>query len=165
MPRNYWRMPLHSDTKVRHLALDLARKRGRLALGWGKLRDLRQISSGECIRESLTKEFRLAYPDQEGISSATPSLWNFYCEMKIGDIVIVDNNARKEIVTFEIQGDYEWTQDENSMQGDYWHHRAAAELRSYRACRMTGNWTMAPFENQRWSVARVLLTANSKIDQ
>jgi hypothetical protein len=49
------------------------------------------------------------------------SLWDFYAQMQIGDLVILSANKPRVLVV-EVEGDYKWT-EESPFEGDYQHQR------------------------------------------
>jgi hypothetical protein len=96
---------------------------------------------------------RNAYSDLNNAHLGGPSLWRFYNEMAVGDLVIVGDGRRRHIV-MRVTGHYEWSRSSLPVPGDYYHQRAA-ELSNDDAdevwARCGGE---AIGENIRWTVLR-----------
>jgi hypothetical protein len=143
-----WRITAHHKNPDR--MIEWSMKVGRIAVGWGRVGDLRlpQFATYDDFRDALKKK----YPGHTNRMQGGPSLWNFW-HMEIGDLAIISSGWRRSHVV-EIVGDYQW-EKQRSWFGDYWHQRAAVvtehvanELWSRVGC------SVAKGENVRWTVAR-----------
>jgi len=99
---------------------------------------------------------RTDHPKLRNSGTGGPSLWNFYAEMKEGDLVIASGKAFRGV--FEVTGPYEY-RDEGSWQFGYAHVRAARltelDARSlWEAC----NRHVGVGQSIQWSVARCDVT-------
>ena len=80
------------------------KSRGRIAIGWSKLGDLKSIKP--LNQNDIIEEVKRVLPTTaKNLGNAAPSMWNLYSEMKIGDQVIVSAKNRRRCV-LEITGDY-----------------------------------------------------------
>lgn len=96
---------------------------GRIAVGWGKIGDLRALHfSGS---QDISTKIRQEYPEATNAHLGGPSLWSFFHEMDVGDLVILVGKRRRACVV-EVTGPYSWTGQEDSFsKGDYQHQRMA----------------------------------------
>lgn len=97
--------------------LDWTRENERIAIGWGDIGALTKFNSVEEVKAAI--KTRPRYPQYPNAASTGPSLWEFYTEMQIGDLVIL--RGGKHIVV-EVVGDYEWNKTP-AFAGNYWHQR------------------------------------------
>ena len=58
------------------------------------------------LRPEISAAIRTAYPDRQSFRTGGPSLWNFFSEMCIGDLVILTTDRRAGIA--EVTGEYEY---------------------------------------------------------
>jgi hypothetical protein len=121
---NVWRLiPHHIDPFA---FADWSRSKGALAIGWGQMGDLRQCDThNEAEMKRLVAE---AHPDYSPGSKANGgrSLWRFYHEMQVGDLVIISaSGSRKQ--TMRVTGYYYFVKlgDDPSH---YYEHRRKAEV-------------------------------------
>src|SRR5215210_1907618 len=144
-----WKLIAHHATP--DLAVAWSIESGRIAVGWANIGDLRELRC-EGARE-ISARIRAEYPEDSNSHTGGPSLWNFFYEMKIGDLVIVSAKGRRYHVA-EVTGPYIWVSTADSFDSDYLHQRAVV---------MTGDdpdelWSsfgskVADGENLRWTVA------------
>lgn len=113
---NTWRMMTHHRNAKG--ALDWTRKNERIAIGWGDIGSLTNYGSMEEVKTAIKAQ--LNYPDYPNAASMGPTLWDFYTEMKHGDLVILSTGKRELVV--EVVGDYEWRGNPD-LEGDYFHQR------------------------------------------
>lgn len=96
---------------------------------------------------------RDAYAELDNAHLGGPSLWRFYHEMSIGDLVILSDGRSRRVV-MRVTGPYEWTQNSLPAPGDYYHQRSA-ELSDEDP---NGLWEHcgreAQGENIRWTLLR-----------
>ncbi len=138
----------HPDAQIQAF-LDL----GWIAIGWSGVGDLRQIrpASGAAI----TPLVQAAYPQLDNAHLGGPSLWRFYIEMAVGDLVIVGDGTRRRAVV-RVAGDYVFRPaPRDAVLRGYGHWRAA----EYVACDPEALWAgcgsgLADGENARWTLAR-----------
>ncbi len=146
-----WRLITHHESPERqaHAFLDF----GWIAIGWTSVGDLRKsrptgpadISS--CIRE--------AHETSDGISHGGASLWRFYQDMNIGDLVILAS-AKNRFAVVRVSGDYTFVPEKRAeVLGGYTHRRAADFVdfdpdALWQAC----GARFAAGENSRWTLAR-----------
>ena len=143
-----WKLIAHHEDPARMNAW--AEEHGRLAIGWGRIGDLRegQISSAK----EISRRIAAKYPELANAHIGGPSLWRFLREMTEGDLVLLAGGGQR-FGVFEITGSYSWVSPHDSL-GDYQHQRAAVP---------TGHdpevlWkalgsTIAAGEAMRWVVA------------
>ena len=84
---NIWRMFTHHVD--REGALSETRRKGRIAIGWNRVGDVNQYQTQSEIKVAI----RRCYPVPEFSNNShlgAPSLWDFRHEMKIGDLVILN---------------------------------------------------------------------------
>ena len=113
---NTWRlMTYHAKPNP---MLDWTRQNVRIAIGWGDIGSLSNFHSVEEVKTAI--KARPRYPQYPNAGSTGPSLWDFYTEMRRGDLVILSTGKRELVV--EVVGDYEWRQSPD-FEGNYWHQR------------------------------------------
>ncbi len=146
-----WRLIAHHSDSAG--VVDLIRKTGQIRIGWGDTGDLSQ-SPYRSARD-VSHAIWLAYPGSTNFRLGGSSLWRFYHEMQIGDLVVVSSKQGKQL-TVEIIGSYQWRPDPppTPLTPDYQH---------YRTVRLTGldpnvifnqAGGMAVGENSRWTLFR-----------
>ena len=71
----------------------------------------------------LTKLHRrfVEYPGLDNSHLGGSSLWDFYSNVKVGDLVVLSADKPRVLVV-EVRGDYEWTR-KSPFEGDYQHQR------------------------------------------
>lgn len=146
-----WRLIAHHDdpdTQIQAF-LDL----GWIAVGWTMTGDLRQANpaSPGVIAQLITA----TWPDTSNAQLGGPSLWRFYREMCVGDLVILgDGNRRRAVV--RVAGDYTFVPDGRAGAFlRYGHWRRAESV----SCDAEALWQacgagFANGENNRWTLAR-----------
>lgn len=100
---NIWRLIVHHEEQDR--AITWIRLNQRIAIGWGKIGDLRQhkFRSGREIGAAI----RRSYPELNNSGDGGSSLWKFRNEVRPGDLILLSGNKTRELVV-EVQGDYEY---------------------------------------------------------
>ena len=88
---NTWRLIAHH--KDPESAISWLRDQRRIAIGWGRIGDLRT----SCVRAAtdITAMVRKKYPKAQNGHLGGPSLWRFYDKMLVGDLVIVGDGQRR----------------------------------------------------------------------
>ncbi len=114
---NVWRLITHHEDK--DAALFWTRQNGRIAFGWGNIGDIR-IRNYES-KEEIAAAIKVTYPQLRNSGSGGISLWDFYSNMVLGDLVVLSASKPRELVV-EVQGQYEW-QEQAPLEGDYYHQR------------------------------------------
>jgi hypothetical protein len=145
---NVWRLVAHHENPADAIAWSIAA--GRIAVGWGKLGDLRILAPRSA--NEITGAINKAYPVIQNAHLGGPSLWNFLELMEIGDLAIVSGGGLRAHVV-EITGDYTCASPIDSF-GDYFHQRAAV-VTSYDADDLWSSFggKVATGNNVRWTVA------------
>jgi len=98
---------------------------------------------------------RKKYPKARNAHLGGPSLWRFYDEMHVGDLVIVGDGQRRRLV-MRVDGDYQWNSTVSSVPGDDYHHWRPALLvledpnKLWQQC----GSRVASGESIRWTLAR-----------
>lgn len=141
-----WRLVAHHEQGLD--ALELMKKRNRIAIGWNGVGDLSQIPNETYT--SISEAISLHYPDLNNAHLGGPSLWNFYHKMQPGDLVIISSlNARR--CVFEILGDYFF--DEDDQLSGYCHQREACltDIPPEKLWQENGA-TFAKGYNKRWTL-------------
>lgn len=146
-----WRLIAHHEEPDAQLQafLDL----GWIAIGWTRAGDLRErspASDGDIAQLILA-----ANPESTNARLGGPSLWRFYAEVEVGDLVIVGGlNQRRAVM--RVAGDYIFVpRPRAAVFRGYGHWRAA----EYVACDPEALWAgcgsgFAAGENARWTLAR-----------
>lgn len=144
---NIWRLIAHhKDCKN---AIKLMKKSNKLAIGWPNIGNLNNFKS----KEDIAKAIREHYPTLENSHTGGPSLWNFYNEAQIGDLVIVTVDGKKDSV-FEVTDNYEYVGENESLLG--YQHQRKAILRDINAKPL---WKgVVKGENQRWTFVKCIKT-------
>lgn len=118
---NIWRLIPHHEQPVKFA--EWSRRKGVLAIGWGQMGDLRQQ------RFHSEAEMKRLVADTHDYSTNSKvnggfSLWRFYHEMQIGDLVIISaSGSRKQ--TMRVTGDYYFVNLGDDPSHDYEHRRKA----------------------------------------
>ena len=125
----------------------------RITIGWSLIGDLR-VSQPQTAKD-ISDMIHEKYPTQRNAQLGGPSLWRFYDEMRVGDLVIVSDGHRRRLV-MEVDSDYQWDSTPSQVAGrDYQHWRGASVVLQnpdelWRQC---GSGP-ASGENIRWTLAR-----------
>lgn len=77
-------------------------KDGIICLGWDELGDLKQYSTRESMRTAIKKH----YPTGGSASNSSLAVWQFYKEMKPGDIIFAKRGLSKIIGRGVVESDY-----------------------------------------------------------
>jgi predicted Mrr-cat superfamily restriction endonuclease len=80
-------------------------RRRRIAIGWHRTGDLRRSRPHDAAE--IANMIREKDPKARNAHLGGPSLWRFYREMRVGDLVIVGNRRRRCLV-MRVEGDYRW---------------------------------------------------------
>ena len=121
---NIWRLiPYHVKDRAAELA-EWSRRNETIAIGWGGTDDLgKQRFSSEAEMKRIVAD---AHPDFVPNSKVNggKSLWRFYKEMQIGDLIIISAaGSRKQ--TMRVTGDYYYAHDDPYH---HYEHRRKAEV-------------------------------------
>lgn len=119
-----WRLiaytPYHEGAH-RDTAINWFRASSVIAIGWGRIGDLRGLQGPEEIRDRIQQ----AYPGLPNAHLGGPSLWRLYGGVRIGDLVIVSDAERRRMV-MRVTGDYQFSSVAPPPEiGDYQHQRPA----------------------------------------
>jgi len=146
-----WRLIAHHRDP--DSAIAWFQNQGRITIGWSLIGDLR-VSQPQTAKD-ISDMIHEKYPTQRNAQLGGPSLWRFYDEMRVGDLVIVSDGHRRRLV-MEVDGDYQWDSTPSQVAGrDYQHWRGASVVLQnpdelWRQC---GSGP-ASGENIRWTLAR-----------
>lgn len=147
---NVWRLIAHHQNP--EWAITWSRQNERIAVGWGRVGDLRQqvYRSAAEIGAAIRRE----YPGLPNSGLGGPSLWSFYAEMKPGELVILGYKGRRAAV-FEVQGGYEYNPTDPSCWYPYPHQRRA-RVRNLDAEQLwhTAGARAAAGQSSRWTLFR-----------
>lgn len=144
-----WRLIAHHATP--DLAVTWSIESGRIAVGWAEIGDLRKLRCQNA--RDISARIRVAYPEDTNAHTGGPSLWNFFSEMEIGDLVIISAGGRRYHVA-EVTGPYIWVSAADSFDSDYLHQRAAVIAEDDPdALWASLSSKVAEGENLRWTVA------------
>ena len=119
---NIWRLITHHEDADGALAWTC--QNGRIAIGWGKIGDLRhQVFNSS---KEVGVIIRRYYPELNNSGLGGISLWNFYSQMQKGDLVILSSSRPRELVV-EVQGEYKYSTIPKvngvELSGHYQHQR------------------------------------------
>ncbi len=157
---NIWRLITHHEQPEE--VVQWSREKGRIAIGWGLVGDLSLYSSPKEIADAI-KQF---HPKRDNAGLGGPSLWHFYHDMQIGDLVILStgkNGGRR--LVMRVQGPYEYVrkEEERPLYKAYrddpsYHHQRGASVTSYDPNEL---WEKAGAkeargDNIRWTLIRCL---------
>ena len=146
-----WRLMAHHEHPT--AVADRARTEGRLWIGWGEIGDVSQNPYHSA--RDIAQAIRHHYPQLNNAHLGGPSVWRFFHDMQLADLVVV-STRKGPALTMEVTGPYEWerTNDEPPLTGNYFHHRAAqiTDLDPNILFRQAGG--IAVGENRRWTLFR-----------
>lgn len=113
-----WRVTAHhKEPKVAARWIESANI---IAIGWGKIGDVRKFKSAPEIADAVHGH----YPARKDWNRGGKSLFDLCHRMKIGDLVIVSCKGRGRILVMEVEGDYVFKPEvELQPIGDYQHQR------------------------------------------
>jgi hypothetical protein len=117
---NIWRLIPHHEFKTK--ACEAYIQAGRIAVGWNDVGDLSRWvpRSADEVRDAIKRDM----PHLNNAHLGGPSLWNFWCVMKVGDLVIAPHPKGRPV--FEVTGKYEYLND--AIQTAGYHNTRRAEL-------------------------------------
>ncbi len=148
---NIWRLIAHHENAADVVAL--IRKTGQIWIGWGETGDLSQSAyrSGSDISRVLHQ----IDPTRTNSGFGGASLWRFYHDMQIGDLVIVSSKQGKQL-TAEVTGPYQWqsTPGPAPLTSGYQHHRVVSLTSLDPGSVFAQAGGMAVGENSRWTLFR-----------
>lgn len=121
---NVWRLiPYHRKERAAEFA-EWIRREGTLAIGWGGIADLSQLHFRD--EAQLRRLVAEACPGNTPNSRANEgrSLWRFYSQMQIGDLVIVSASGTR-TQTMRVTGGYYYVNNADDPTHHYEHRRRA----------------------------------------
>ncbi|MEQ8765162.1 MAG: HNH endonuclease [Planctomycetota bacterium] len=153
-----WKLIAHHEEPAQMSAW--AEEQGRIAVGWGRIGDLRE---GELSgAQEISRRIAAAYPELNNAHTGGPSLWNFVRDMSEGDLVLLAGGGQR-FGVFEITGPYSWMSLHDSL-GDYQHQRTAVPTEHDPEVLWEAlERSVAPGEAMRWTVA--LCTSDGELLQ
>jgi predicted Mrr-cat superfamily restriction endonuclease len=153
---NVWRLIAHHAKP--EWAIHWSRQNERIAVGWGRIGDIQQ--QGYRSAADIGAAIRREYPEERNSGLGGPSLWGFYAEMEIGDLVILSSKKRREAV-LEVKGEYEWRPTDPPYHYPYRHQRRA-RLRNLDPEELwrTAGARPAPGQSIRWTLIRCAEAVN-----
>lgn len=143
-----WRLIAHHEDP--HGAIEEMKQRGRIAIGWTDIGDLRR----ETIhgQSDITSLISAAYPESSNAHLGGPSLWNLYRNVAPGDLVILNAKSRR-VCVLEVTGPYLYESGAGEILG-YGHQRAACLTDLDPEDLWDGsNSAVAHGQNMRWTLA------------
>ena len=104
--------------------------KGRIAIGWGEIGDIRVLETPEAIAQAI-RDRNERHPDHAGKAAAniqhgTNSLYDFCFRMKTRELVIISDGTKRQSV-WEVAGEYEYAQPSEAPL-NYQHQRLARAL-------------------------------------
>ena len=149
-PVKVWRLIAHHENP--EWAVDWSRQNERIAVGWGRIGDIRQ--QGYRSAKEIGAAIRREYPGLPNSGLGGPSLWNLYNDVGLGDLVILGYKGKR-LAVFEVQGEYEYQPTDPS----YWYpypHQRHARLRSLDPEQLWRAAEAGPGKGQssRWTLFR-----------
>jgi len=118
-----WRfMSYHVPEQAAQYA-EWSRRNGTIAIGWGEMGDLKKLP---LRNEDEIKQLIRTHTNNTPNSCANGgrSLWRFYQEMEIGDLVILSANGSRKL-TMRVTGDYYYLNNGADPSHCYEHRRKA----------------------------------------
>lgn len=146
-----WRLIAHHEDAAGVIAQ--IRRTGIIWMGWGEIGDLRQANyvSGSHIGRTLSK----ISPERTNSGFGGASLWRFYNDIQIGDLVIVSSKQGRQ-VTVQVTGPYQYSQASPlpPLTEGYRHCRSVniTNIDPHELFTIAGG--MANGENVRWTIFR-----------
>lgn len=141
-----WRLMAHDDPAKQDRTINWSRANCRIAIGWGRVGDLRDLHGPE----EISRRIKQKYGDLHNAQLGGLSRWRFYDGMRINDLVIVNDSTRRPWrIVMRITGDYQFVTSPGI--GGYRHQRPA----EYVERDPNQLWTRpAAGENIRWTLLR-----------
>jgi predicted Mrr-cat superfamily restriction endonuclease len=96
-----WRLISYHEENLRNDVLNHYLDGSFIAIGWG-MGDLKELNYPN--PQAIGAAIRQVYPQLHNSHFGGPSLWNFWHEVQIGDLVILKANQRRVVV--EVTGEY-----------------------------------------------------------
>ncbi|RLF81335.1 hypothetical protein DRN38_02475 [Thermococci archaeon] len=107
-----WQMAPGEDGEL----MDMVRENREIYIGWGNVGSLQQYQN----KNELKEKIRELYPENDP-GTVAGMLWNFYKDMKRGDIVVLKKGNSKIVFGIcKVIGEYEFREN---TKGDYYHLR------------------------------------------
>lgn len=155
---NVWRLVAYHESTLAAKAAAEMLSRGVVAIGWSDVGDL--ASSPPSGPDEVGRRIRASYPDLDNVAQGGPSLWRFFHELEVGDLVIVAA-ASKRVAVVEVIGDYYFAGTAGGVAG-YAHLRSVVptSLNPDELWRAAGSDVEAG-ENVRWTLARLASSSNA----
>jgi predicted Mrr-cat superfamily restriction endonuclease len=116
---NVWRMFTHDAD--RDGAIAWIRRSGRIAIGWGRIGDVRKYRSQWEIKEAIRDNYPVP-PYRNNAHLGAPSLWSFCHEIQKGDLVILSGSTPRTLVV-QVLGNYEHVEGESPLEGNFQNQR------------------------------------------
>ena len=129
--------------------LDWSENTGRIAIGWGKVGDIRTM--GYASRRDVSLAIRQRYSILSDSGADGACLYEFCFGMKPGDLVILSREYARSLV-MRIDDAYEYVYRQDRLPAADYHHQRAASVAPIHAdalWRMAGD-APAPGHSLRW---------------
>jgi transcriptional regulator with XRE-family HTH domain len=110
--KTVWRLVVWhlSNREERQSAVDWAVSNRRIAIGWGKIGDIRQLSTPGDVKKAIQREY--SNNDPNNWRYGGDSVYDFCYRMKPGDLVILSTGkGGGPVLVMEITGPYEYFDD------------------------------------------------------
>lgn len=127
----------------------LCQDKGIMVLGWGDIGDYSQYTSQEKLIADMQATYNLY---EKNFMNSSLAVWQFYKDMKPGDVIFVKQGRSKILGRGVVQGGYQYDEKLNE------------EFRSFRKVNWTdiGKWD-APFNLAVKTLTRIGVTENDKL--
>lgn len=127
----------------------LCQEKGIMVLGWGEIGDYSQYTSQEKLIADMQATYNLY---EKNFMNSSLAVWQFYNDMKPGDVIFVKQGRRKILGRGIVQGDYQYDEGLNE------------EFRSFRKVNWTdiGKWD-APFNLAVKTLTRIGVSENDQL--
>ena len=127
----------------------LCQDKGIMVLGWGDIGDYSQYTSQEKLIADMQATYNLY---EKNFMNSSLAVWQFYKDMKPGDVIFVKQGRSKILGRGVVQGGYQYDEELNE------------EFRSFRKVNWTdiGKWD-APFNLAVKTLTRIGVTENDKL--
>lgn len=89
----YWVIAPYDSTKTKifERVWEYDLKNGTIAIGWKDLGDVSQMKS----KEELRQKYMEVYGDEKNLTRDCNSIWSFYNEISLGDVIIARRGTKK----------------------------------------------------------------------
>lgn len=150
---NVWRLITHHAKPVQ--ALSYYKQHQRVCIGWSAVGNIHEHKYQSA--QEIGKRISAEYPELSNAAMGGPTLWNFYHEVKIGDLIILRHNNYNHAVA-RVAGNYDWDENELDNSGElggYPHMRRVTFTEGNPDELWSEYSQIADGQNQRWTLTRL----------